>query len=88
MSEFRNKIINPDDHKNGNNYENKKKIFPVFFLQKQSRNQIKIVQIKQDNSCCPLYVKIVVDSKWTFIKLNQGSQNKENPNDAMEQNFI
>ena len=88
MSKFRNKIIYSDNHKDGNKTKSKNKIEPIFFLQKQDWNQIKIVEVKQDNSCKPLYIKVVIDAKRTFVKLNQRSQYKENPYGTMEQNFV
>jgi hypothetical protein len=86
--ELRHEKLGSDKHKNHNQKEYNSNIIAVFFLQKQVRNKINIVEIKQYYSRNPLNIKIGVDFERTFVKLNQGGADKKTPNDTVDQYLV
>ena len=51
-------------------------------------DKVDIIEIEQYYSRYPLYVKIGIDMKWAFIKLNKGGTNKKTPNNTVDKYFV
>jgi hypothetical protein len=88
LAKFRHEKFRPDKHENHNKKEYNSNIIPVFFLQKQMRDKINVVEIKQYYPGNPLDVKIIIDSEGTFIKLNKRGADKKTPNDTVNQYLV